>query len=90
MTPRPRPDQFDATPPVPRFALTPEEAAHSIGVSLSTLNTLVADGLIPKPFSPPGHPRLVRYDPLDLSAAVKGWKELGDLGPDKGGWNGVR
>lgn len=70
-------------------AMSAETVARRLDISETTLDQLVKEGLIPKPFPVPGHPRLLRWDPQDVRNAVKGWKERANLGSD-GGWDDVR
>jgi predicted DNA-binding transcriptional regulator AlpA len=57
------------------FAMSAETVARRLDISVTTLNELVAEGLIPKSFPIPGHPRLQRWDPEDVKAIIKDWKE---------------
>lgn len=73
-------DQFEGA----MFAMSADTVAAAFDISVTTLNELVAEGLIPKSFPIPGHPRLQRWDPEDLRHAVRDWKERANLGTAKG------
>lgn len=72
MNTRPRISEPQGRAPAPRYALRPEEAAESIGVSLSTFQALVDEGRMPRPVPIPGH-RLIRYD---AEAVRNAWEAL--------------
>jgi hypothetical protein len=66
--------------PIPRFALRPQEAADSIGVSLSTFLSLVAKGLMPVAVKVGG---VALYD---VCALQTHWSILRD-GGEKNPWD---
>lgn len=79
MTKPRRQDQFEGA----YFAMSADTVAASLDISVTTLLALVEEGIIPKPFPIPGHARLVRWDPKDLEAAVKEWKEKANVTNEK-------
>lgn len=56
--------------PIPRFALRPQEAADSMGVSLSTFLKWVSDGIMPKPV----HQGAICL--YDTEAVRKAWESM--------------
>lgn len=69
--------------------MSADSVARALEISVTTLHDLIEEGSIPKGFSIPGHPRLIRWDPLDVRNIVRDWKERANLGSDKG-WDDVR
>lgn len=68
--------------------MSAETAARTLDISVTTLNDLVQEGIIPKSFPIPGHPRLQRWDAEDIWRLVKDWKERAN--PSEKDWGDVR
>lgn len=73
MTPRPKIPVEAPDHPVPTLALKGSGCAAALDISLSTFNTLVEEGKMPKPIPIPGHAGLVLYD---WEAVRNAWRAI--------------